>query len=82
MAARRASLGLSAVDHVHDLGPGDVPLFGPEQVKGLEFDGVVVVAPDEILDGTNRGARLLYVAITRAVQELAFVTTGASHLAL
>ncbi len=68
--------GLVAVDHVHDLGHDDVPLFGPETVKGLEFDGVVVVNPHEILDGTTRGARLLYVAMTRAVQELAFVTTG------
>ena len=50
-----------------------MPLFGPEAVKGLEFDGVVVVDPDRILDGTARGARLLYVAMTRAVQELAFV---------
>ena len=55
---------------------GEVPMFGPEQVKGLEFDGVVVVEPDEILDGTARGARLLYVAMTRAVQELSFVTTS------
>ena len=39
-----------------------------------EFDGVVVVSPHEILDGTARGARLLYVAMTRAVQELAFVS--------
>ena len=52
-----------------------MPLFGPEQVKGLEFDGVVVVEPDEILDDTPRGARLLYVAMTRAVQELAFVSS-------
>ncbi len=51
-----------------------MPLFGPEAVKGLEFDGVVVVNPHEILDGTTRGARLLYVAMTRAVQELAFVS--------
>ena len=60
---------------MHELAAHDVPMFGPEQVKGLEFDGVVVVAPDEILDGTSRGARLLYVAMTRAVQELALVTT-------
>jgi DNA helicase IV len=73
-------VGLIAVDHVHALGHDDVPLFGPEAVKGLEFDGVVVVAPDEINDGTPRGARLLYVAMTRAVQELAFV--GASDNAL
>ena len=42
-----------AVDHVHELGHDDVPLFGPEEVKGLEFDGVVVVDPHEILDGTT-----------------------------
>lgn len=34
----------------------------------------MVVNPHRILDGTPRGARLLYVAMTRAVQELAFVT--------
>jgi DNA helicase IV len=45
-------------------------------VKGLEFDGVVVVEPDAILGDTPRGARLLYVAMTRAVQELAFVSTS------
>ena len=77
-----AEAGFVAVDHVHDLGHDDVPLFGPEQVKGLEFDGVVVVEPDAILDGTPRGARLLYVAMTRAVQELAFVTTGDPSLTL
>ena len=41
--------GFVAVDHVHQLGHDDVPLFGPEQVKGLEFDGVVVVEPDDDL---------------------------------
>jgi DNA helicase IV len=82
VTAALAAAGLAAVDHVHQLGHDDVPLFGPEQVKGLEFDGVVVVEPDEILDGTPRGARLLYVAMTRAVQELAIVTTGAPELRL
>jgi len=74
--------GFVAVDHVHDLGHDDVPLFGPEQVKGREFDGVIVVEPNHILGGTPRGARLLYVAMTRAVQELAFVTTGEPALAI
>jgi DNA helicase IV len=71
-----SELGMVAVDHVHELGHDDVPLFGPEAVKGLEFDGVVVVNPHEILDGSTRGARLLYVAMTRAVQELAFVASA------
>ncbi len=76
IAAALEPAGMHAVDHLHQLHPGEVPLFGPEQVKGLEFDGVVVVEPDAILGDTSRGARLLYVAMTRAVQELAFVTTS------
>lgn len=76
LAEALAAVGLIAVDHVHQLGHDDVPLFGPEAVKGLEFDGVVVVNPHDILGDTSRGARLLYVAMTRAVQELAFVTSG------
>jgi DNA helicase IV len=79
IAAALVDAGLHAVDHLHQLHHGEVPLFGPEQVKGLEFDGVVVVEPDAILDGSARGARLLYVAMTRAVQELAFVTTSATR---
>jgi DNA helicase IV len=75
-----AEHGLRAVDHVHELDPDELPVFGPEAVKGLEFDGVIVVNPHEILsEGTDRtvterGARLLYVGMTRAVQELHFVT--------
>jgi len=73
IAAALEAAGLHATDRVHDLGHDDVPLFTPEAVKGLEFDGVVVVNPHEILDGTPRGARLLYVAMTRAVQVLHLV---------
>ena len=76
IAEALVEVGLVAVDHVHELGHDDVPLFGPETVKGLEFDGVVVVEPHDILDGSTRGARLLYVAMTRAVQELAFVSSA------
>jgi len=69
------AVGLHAVDRVHDLAHLDVPVFHAEAVKGLEFDGVVVVNPHEIFDGTERGARLLYVAMTRAVQVLHFVSS-------
>jgi DNA helicase IV len=65
--------GLRAVDHVHDLAYGDVPVFSPEAVKGLEFDGVIVVNAHQIFDGSALGARLLYVAMTRAVQVLHLV---------
>jgi superfamily I DNA/RNA helicase len=75
-------VGLHAVDRVHDLGPLDVPVFHAEAVKGLEFDGVVVVNPHEIFDGSERGARLLYVAMTRAVQVLHFVSSSPLPLEL
>ena len=77
-----AAIGLHAVDRVHSLGHDDVPLFHAEAVKGLEFDGVVVVNPHEIFDGSERGARLLYVAMTRAVQVLHFVTSAPLPAAL
>ena len=69
-----ARIGLHATDRVHDLAANDVPIFHAEAVKGLEFDGVVVVNPHEIFDGSALGARLLYVAMTRAVQVLHMVT--------
>ncbi len=73
ITAALAQAGLRAATHVQDLARDEVPLFSPEAVKGLEFDGVVVVNPHEVLDGSARGARLLYVAMTRAVQVLRFV---------
>ncbi len=76
------AVGLHAVDRVHSLEQFDVPMFHAEAVKGLEFDGVVVVNPHEIFDGSERGARLLYVAMTRAVQTLHFVSDAALPAAL
>ncbi len=40
------------------------------QVKGLEFDAVVLVEPAEILDESPRGVNDLYVALTRPTQRL------------
>jgi DNA helicase IV len=68
-----AAHGLALVRHVHELGHDDVPVFTAEEVKGLEFDGVVVVNAHQIYDGSALGARLLYVAMTRAVQVLHLV---------
>jgi DNA helicase IV len=59
--------------------PADVAtVVLPDQAKGLEFDAVVVVEPAAIAadhadpsgHADARGLRLLYVALTRAVQEL------------
>jgi DNA helicase IV len=65
---------LTAVGRLSPLGPDEVPVFTAEESKGLEFDAVVVACPHAIDDATPRGARLLYVAITRAVQRLIFVS--------
>lgn len=54
-------------------GGSQVTLLDPSEAKGLEFDAVVVVEPAAIAGGTPRGLRLLYVALTRAVQELVVV---------
>ncbi len=73
IVAALATHGLEAVGRVQDLQRQHIPIFTPEAVKGLEFDAVVVVNPGEMFDGTPRGARLLYVAMTRAVQVLRMV---------
>ncbi|MGK2867712.1 MAG: hypothetical protein ACSLFA_13910, partial [Mycobacterium sp.] len=43
--------------------------------KGLEFDAVLVVAPERIIAGGPRGAAELYVALTRATQRLGVLHT-------
>lgn len=51
-------------------------LLTVEQAKGLEFDSVVVVEPQEIVDDSERGLNDLYVGLTRATQRLGIVHTG------
>ncbi|MCZ8380842.1 RNA polymerase recycling motor ATPase HelR [Mycobacterium sp. CPCC 205372] len=53
--------------------PGTVP---PSETKGLEFDAVLVVAPERILAEGPRGAAELYVALTRATQRLGVLHEG------
>jgi DNA helicase IV len=77
IGAALVAVGLRAASRVQHLEPDEVPVFAPEAVKGLEFDGVVVMNPHEIVAGTARGARLLYVAMTRAVQTLHLVSDAA-----
>jgi len=45
----------------------------PPAAKGLEFDAVVVVEPAAIVEEEIGGARILYVALTRAVQHVSVV---------
>ncbi len=51
-------------------------LLTVDAAKGLEFDSVVVVHPDGILDESPRGLNDLYVALTRATQRLGVVHAG------
>ncbi|WP_280465713.1 RNA polymerase recycling motor ATPase HelR [Nocardia brasiliensis] len=53
------------------IGPPGVPGVVPaSETKGLEYDAVLVVAPEQILADGPRGAAELYVALTRATQRL------------
>ncbi|SFO43046.1 DNA helicase IV [Geodermatophilus obscurus] len=49
----------------------------PGEAKGLEFDSVVVVDPQGVLDEGVRGLNDLYVALTRATQRLTVLSPGA-----
>ena len=51
-------------------GGGEVSVIDAASAKGLEFDAVVLVEPAAIVDAWTHGARVLYVALTRAVQQL------------
>ena len=58
------------------LARSDVPqadrlaLVTPLESKGLEYDGVLVVTPDDIVAESSGGVRALYVALTRPTQRL------------
>ncbi|MEU8765833.1 HelD family protein [Streptomyces griseus] len=56
-----------------ELGERAVAL-GSLEAKGLEYDATVVVSPAEIADESPAGLRVLYVALTRATQQLTVVS--------
>jgi DNA helicase IV len=51
-------------------------VLAPAEAKGLEFDSVLVVDPQGVLDEGVRGRNDLYVALTRATQRLGVLTPG------
>ncbi|MER7934937.1 UvrD-helicase domain-containing protein [Streptomyces sp. NPDC093272] len=56
-------------------GLGDrVVALGSLEAKGLEYDATVVVSPAEIADESPAGLRVLYVALTRATQQLTVIS--------
>ena len=50
-----------------------ITLLPASLAKGLEFDHVIVVEPDEIVRAEPRGLNRLYVVLTRAVSRLSIV---------
>lgn len=58
-------------------GPGqDIVVTTPREVKGLEFDGVVLLEPAEMLKQEAVRVGDLYVAMTRPTQRLRLISTG------
>ncbi|WP_406042141.1 AAA family ATPase [Micromonospora sp. NBC_00898] len=56
-----------------DLGGSRLQVVTSLQAKGMEYDGVVLVAPSEIRADPGSGVRTLYVALSRATQRLTTV---------
>ncbi|MEU6894298.1 UvrD-helicase domain-containing protein [Streptomyces sp. NPDC046557] len=55
---------------------GRAVALGSLEAKGLEYDATVVVSPAEIAEESPAGLRVLYVALTRATQQLTVVSTA------
>ncbi|MBO0856496.1 MAG: AAA family ATPase, partial [Nocardia sp.] len=64
------------VGEFSSLAGDSVRVLTVSEVKGLEFDAVVLVEPQGVLDESPRGLNDLYVALTRATQRLTVVHTG------
>jgi DNA helicase IV len=81
---RVAALAAAIGDEFGDLSTRLV-VMDARTSKGLEFDEVVIVAPDEIVAASAVGGHALYVAVTRTTTGLTLVATpdadvpGAAH---
>jgi hypothetical protein len=71
--ARRAEVAewLASLD-----GADRVQVVDGMHAKGMEYDGVVLVGPDEIAAESPSGVRVLYVALTRATHRLITLATS------
>lgn len=55
-------------------------VVGSLDAKGLEYDAVVLVEPAELITESLTGRRVLYVALTRATQQLVVLTSNEDWL--
>ena len=70
-----AAMPSAAVGEQPDL-LNKVVMLTVRQAKGLEFDAVIVVQPDEIVAESPRGLSDLYVAVTRPTRRLLVLHTA------
>jgi DNA helicase IV len=76
-----ASAALRAV-YGHRVGTGagsyaqDIVVISPREAKGLEFDGVVVLEPTDMLNHEHGRVGDLYVAMTRPTQRLRLIAAA------
>jgi hypothetical protein len=82
-AALEDALGRELTAAIPEAAVGEQPdllnhivLMTVRQAKGLEFDSVLVVEPDQIVAESPRGLSDLYVAVTRSTLALGVLHTG------
>ncbi len=74
--ARASDLAKALAAEIEDELAERVEAFAVDDVKGLEFDAVVVVDPVGIVTESARGVNDLYVALTRPTQRLTVIHHG------
>ena len=75
-ALKRRSIRWADGDAGLNAALSSINVVSPETAKGLEFDAVVVVEPEEIVSSDPHGLRLLYIALTRTTSHLSVVHSG------
>jgi DNA helicase IV len=55
-------------------------VVGSLDSKGLEYDAVVLVEPNDLITESTTGRRVLYVALTRATQQLTVLASNPDWL--
>jgi DNA helicase IV len=73
--SRLATVRRVVAEHLTHLG-SRVVVVTPLEAKGLEYDGVLVVSPDDVAAESPGGVRVLYVALTRPTQLLVTLDIG------
>ena len=76
--ALRAAVGRRLSTLMNPANLSRVLFMSPLEAKGLEYDAVVVVSPDQVVAESPGGIRVLYVALTRPTQLLVTLDVGPS----